>query len=70
MTVFSTKHLVPDCHLDGAVYSGNFSTLGDGIYHGQLVTDQFCDLILDRIKQHEKPHERLIQASKFDIKSL
>ena len=58
MTIFSTKHLVPDCHLDGAVYSGNFSTLGDGIYHGQLVTDQFCDLILDRIKQHEKPHTK------------
>ena len=54
MTIFRQNTLCQTVIWTALSTAKNFSTLGDEIYHGQLVTDQFCDLILDRVKQHTR----------------
>ena len=54
MTMFSKEHLVPDCHADGTIHRTTFIPVGNGVYQGQLVSDEFCDLILARVKEYEQ----------------
>ncbi len=49
---FSPDYLLPASANDPN-YAAQFSNAGAGIFHGQIVNDAFCDLILSRIKQHE-----------------
>ena len=54
MTLVTTMNLEPHCHLRGGVYRDQFLVLADGIYNGRIISDQFCDLILDRVTEYER----------------
>ena len=82
MKTFTSNYLVPDCRLESVTFKDFFSVSGDGIYQGQIVSDRFCDLILDRVKEYEQlgtdgpfehansMHEKAILTQQLDLEPM